>query len=239
MKIAGIETYFGGKGSDGVYQTIINCIRPHDTFMAPFLVHCAVMRFKKPAGRNLGLDRDPDVIHLWHQAKLANLELYCTDGIEYLENFQPRANQRTVIYCDPPYPKSSRKSNHRYNYELTDEEHLRLLQALKRLDCDILISTYKNGLYQQELNAWRLKSFTGQTRGGPATEYLYMNFENPEGQLHDYRFLGQNFSDRQRIKRKIQRWSNRLQRLPNEETNAILTALSDNDNFHDRQHSQK
>jgi DNA adenine methylase len=32
--------------------------------------------------------------------------------------------------------------------------------------------------------------------------------------LHDYRYLGEDFRERERIKRKKQRWTDRLERLP-------------------------
>ena len=145
MKIENIDTYFGGKGGDGVYQTLINCIRPHDIFISPFLGNCAVLRYKKAAGRNIGLDLDPEIIAHWQAANIENLELHCQNGIEYLENLRLETNKSTVIYCDPPYPLESRRhAKQRYKFELTTPEHQRLLRAIKRLGCDVLISTYEN-----------------------------------------------------------------------------------------------
>ena len=226
MKIQGINTYLGGKESSGVFQTIINQIRPHQRFISPFLGNCAVLRYKLPAKVNVGIDRDQNIIELWQQAGLEKLKVYCGDGIAYLEYLEVSQDEPTVVYCDPPYPISTRVSQHRYNFEMTDDEHLRLLTAIKKLDCDVLISTYANDLYSQELQGWPVIQFTAGTRGGPAIESLYMNFENPEGVLHDYRFLGEGFSDRQRVRRKIKRWSNKLRQLPSKERNAILASLS-------------
>jgi len=223
--ISGLKTYFGGKGGEGVYQTIINCIRPHDVFISPFLGHCAVMRFKKPATRSVGLDLNPEVISLWQKMKIANLDLLCQNGITYLENLKLNNHEQTVIYCDPPYPRSSKKSHHHYKFDMTDKDHERLLRVIKKLDCDVLISTYENGLYKKGLRDWQLKKFQAKTRGRVATEFLYMNFDNSAGRLHDYNFLGDDFTERQRIKRKINRWLKRLQGLPKAEMNAILKTL--------------
>ena len=44
IKIPGLTTYFGGKGSAGTYQRIINHIRPHDTLIIPFLGNYALTR---------------------------------------------------------------------------------------------------------------------------------------------------------------------------------------------------
>ncbi len=232
------ETYFGGKGGDGVYQNIINCIRPHQVFISPFLGHCAVMRFKKPARRSVGIDLDPAVIEVWQNKGIENLELICMDGIVFLESLELEAAEPAVVYCDPPYPKDARKSRHGYQYDMSYRDHERLLRIIKQLPCDVLISTYENDLYAQELADWQVKTFPAKTRNGTATEYLYMNYENTEGLLHDYSFLGQDFTDRQRIKRKIARWVSRLQRLPRPEMNAILTAIYENHPVHGR-HSHK
>ena len=45
--------------------------------------------------------------------------------------------------------------------------------------------------------------------------------------LHDYRHLGAGFRERERIKRKKQRWTARLHRLPVLERQALLAAIDD------------
>jgi len=63
------------------------------------------------------------------------------------------------------------------------------------------------------------------TRGGRlAEEVLWMNYPEPVT-LHDYRYLGADFRERQRIKRKTQRWTRRLQEMPDVERYAMLAAL--------------
>jgi len=63
------------------------------------------------------------------------------------------------------------------------------------------------------------------TWGTMATEYIWYNYPTPE-KLHDYSFLGNDFTDRQRIKRKIARWSNKLKNLPALERNAIIDSIT-------------
>jgi hypothetical protein len=75
------------------------------------------------------------------------------------------------------------------------------------------------------LPGWRKIHFKAQTRRGTATETLYMNYPEPK-QLHDYRFIGTNYRDRDRIQQKIKRHVNRLQRLPVLERNAIIQAIT-------------
>ena len=54
--------YPGGKGGAGVYQTIINQMPPHAVYIEPFLGGGSVMAAKRPAGLNIGVDLDAEVI---------------------------------------------------------------------------------------------------------------------------------------------------------------------------------
>ncbi len=49
-------TYPGGKNGPGVYQTLINQIPPHDTYIETHLGGGAVLRHKRPAALNIGID---------------------------------------------------------------------------------------------------------------------------------------------------------------------------------------
>jgi hypothetical protein len=64
------------------------------------------------------------------------------------------------------------------------------------------------------------------THGGPRTEWLWCNFPEPIA-LHDYRYLGVGFRERERIKRKKQRWTARLHGLPMLERQALLAAIDE------------
>ena len=57
--------YPGGKSGSGVYQRLINLMPPHPVYCEPFLGGGAVMRLKRPAAYNIGVDMDADVIRAW------------------------------------------------------------------------------------------------------------------------------------------------------------------------------
>lgn len=79
--------------------------------------------------------------------------------------------------------------------------------------------------YNELLNSgWRKVEYKTSTRGGTVTDALYMNYPEP-AELHDYRFLGKDRIDRQRIKRKINGKVRQLLGLPQLERNAILQAM--------------
>jgi len=113
-----------------------------------------------------------------------------------------------------------------YEHEFgTVEQHHELLQLIKSLKCMVMISGYWSKLYAQELNDWRTLSYNAMTRAGRvAREWLWMNYPEPIA-LHDYAFLGTDRTDRQRIKRKIQRWEKRLENMPTLEKRVLLLAL--------------
>lgn len=143
-----------------------------------------------------------------------------------------------VVYCDPPYLLSSRRSaERRYMWEASDQVHdgqderwhKALLKLLNELPCYVLLSGYDSPLYRKLLNQkkWRVISYKAPIRGGNvATEFLWCNFPQPS-ELHDYRFLGENRRERERIKRKKARWVNKLKVMPDLERYAILGALQE------------
>ncbi len=231
------DTYFGGKSGSGVAQQIINELRPHDVYIEPFLGNGSVYRYKKAARINILNDLDPLVVERWSRSGVAVLNYAAVD---LLQRYPFLPERRYCLYLDPPYPLGSRRSARKvYNYEMTDDDHRELLTVIINLPgcVDVCISTYENDLYKTYLSGWRLKTFNSQTRQGPAVEYLYMNYSNPTGLLHDYRHLGTDRTDRQRIRRKINREIEKLNRLPVLERNAIIFEILnqstvDESNYH-------
>ena len=57
--------YPGGKSGPGVYHRLINLMPPHAVYCEPFLGGGAVMRLKRPAAYNIGVDLDSGVIAAW------------------------------------------------------------------------------------------------------------------------------------------------------------------------------
>jgi len=238
-----MATYPGGKNGAGIYQKIINLMPPHDVYIEPFLGGGAVMRLKRPADLNIGLDLSAASIAAFRDSDLGifgagghvdrpSLDLTVGDGLEKLERIAdgrlPFAG-RILIYCDPPYLMSTRSGKRLYEFEMSVLEHRRLLRCAIALkdSCSIMISGYASSLYARALKGWNSIQFQSMTRGGyPKTEHLWFNFERPV-ELHDYRYLGANFRERERIKRMKQRWTARLDRMPALQRQALLSAIAD------------
>ncbi len=216
------SSYPGGKGGAGVYQTIINLIPPHNTYIETHLGGGAIMRHKKPAKKNIGIDIDPAVIARWNDAP--GITIIQDDAARYLADCQFTGHE--FVYSDPPYLMETRTSGKLYNFEYSDDDHVRLLRLLLSLPCMVMVSGYHSALYNDVLWGWNKKSFESMTRGGTKrTEWVWYNYPDPVN-LHDYSYLGDTFRERERIKRKLNRWVNRLNSLPVLERNALLSAMS-------------
>lgn len=182
------------------------------------------MRNKRPSKNNIGIEIDAEVVEKWIEGEQVDFELIHGDAIEFFKSYQ--FTGREFVYCDPPYLRETRKKKTRlYKYDYSREHHIELLDILKSLPCMVMISGYESALYRESLKGWNKHSFLAGCQHGVATEWLWMNY-NPPVELHDYRYLGDDFRERERIKRKSQRWVSRLQAMPILERQALLAAIS-------------
>jgi hypothetical protein len=111
--------YPGGKGGAGVYQTIINNIPPHDTYIETHLGGGNILERKRPAARSVGIDVDPEVIEVWQQLDVPGLELHHGDAVAWLESHQFTGSE--FVYADPPYVMDSRRGGKLYCHEYDDK----------------------------------------------------------------------------------------------------------------------
>ncbi|MFI0608659.1 MAG: DNA adenine methylase [Anaerolineae bacterium] len=219
----------------GVAQTIINQIPPHAIYLEPFLGSGAVFRAKRPAQVDFGLDVDPLTVEAFvRETGVPQVErpsrgraVACGCALEFLERYEAQGGE--FAYVDPPYLLETRRSSRPiYRCEFAGlDQHERLLELVARLPFPVALSGYPSELYGERLPGWRCLTFETMTRGGAmATEALWMNYPEPQ-ELHDYRFLGRDRIERQRIKRKRERWRARLTTMPTLERWAILAAIQD------------
>lgn len=147
------------------------------------------------------------------------------DVMEFLKCYQWRGGE--MVYLDPPYLHETRRSAHSYPYELTRPDHRRLLGIAKDAPCNVMISGYPSRLYDRELAGWGREEFKVMTRGHTwATEVLWFNYARPTV-LHDVTYVGKDFRERLRIRRKRDRWRARLAKLPALERAVLFEALSE------------
>jgi hypothetical protein len=217
----------GGKEGSGVYQKIINQIPPHKTYIEPFAGGAAILRLKKPAAASIAVDIDPCCTEKLAMLQISGLLVFCDDAISYLKRYRWKGNE--FIYCDPPYLMDTRLTQKRiYPFEFSSpDQHLELLSLLKSIPALIMISSYWSDLYFQTLKDWRFIVYPASTRSTfKVKEFLWMNYPRPLT-LHDYRYVGENFRERERIKRRQRRWAARLKKMAPLERAALLLAIVD------------
>lgn len=244
-------SYLGSKGGNGVCQFLINNIPPHDAYYEFFAGSAQLFRKKKPANFNWlnDLNKDApgivDILNYFHgPSRLIQLIEETFFDINSAGLLKPHAvtssmnamdiinalhlNSSHFLYLDPPYPFESRRDHvkNNYKFELSNKDHVQLLQLCNQSEANIMISTRQNSLYPQLLKGWRMKEFQTTDRGGVVMEQIWMNYPEPN-ELHEYTYLGENSTDRQRINRKVARFKNKLSELPILERNKIIQAITD------------
>lgn len=90
---------------------------------------------------------------------------------------------QTLHYVDPPYLHATRsRSNRRtdnggvYRHELSDEQHLELLDVLQSLKGMVILSGYPSAVYDEVLADWtRIERAAFKDGAAPSTEVLWLN----------------------------------------------------------------
>ena len=239
--------YFGGKSADVHYHQIINLIPPHHAFIEPFGGKVGIFRHKRPSYRTFIIERDERLENYYqklgimrcHDITAFKNRLFKTgpgayyiieDAFEFLNEPYLIDRDEHYVYCDPPYPLDSRKDNRpTYRFEMSEDDHINLLYILKGYGAaKIGLSTYYNETYQYalaEVPGWDCTEIQAQTRHGRVTEQFWMNYPSPT-ELHDYRYLGADFREREDIVRKQKRWVKNFADLPILEQKAMIERLT-------------
>lgn len=218
--------YPGGKGK--CFQRLINLMPLHRVYIESHLGGGAVLRHKRPAEVSIGIDIDAQVIEHWLAQPTKLCELAHADAVSFLASFAYQGDE--LIYADPPYVPSTRRREKIYRNEYFLEDHVRLLETLKRVPCKVMLSGYDSELYTQALPGWRKASFSAKTHVDVRQECVWMNFE-PPARLHDGAYLGHTFRDRQTIKRRHARLENRFAQMDPVERHELLRVLNDRFGF--------
>lgn len=230
------QNYLGKKTGSGIPHFIISKMPKHDVYIEPFLGTGSIMSMKAAAKINIGIDRDKGILD-----KLdfdSRYSIVNANSLEVLvstiDKYISYGHKKVCIYLDPPYVHSTRSSLNscKYLYDMTDAQHMELLKLLYTIDKKydnvyILLSGYKSELYMSMLSGkWKYFETYTMSRGGKRVESLWTNFNPSEFIKHDYNFIGKDYTDRQRIKRKADRWVKNLEAMPLDERMFILKEIS-------------
>lgn len=138
--------------------------------------------YKRTGWRNNGSKSLQPITNLWNDlpariratiARLKDAEIESVPALALIERYK---TVDTLIYADPPYVLSTRKGVKLYAHEMTDQDHLALLDTLDRHPGPAILSGYHCDLYDARLAHWAVRERTmlaekGQTR----TEVLWLN----------------------------------------------------------------
>ncbi len=103
------------------------------------------------------VDSLPDV-----HARLRTVQIENMDAIQCIRKYAHDCKKdgkvlRSLIYCDPPYPLSTRSGGAMYDHELTDDQHRELVRTLLDVPGHKVVSTYEHPIYEPLLDAgWEI-----------------------------------------------------------------------------------
>jgi len=219
-----LPEYPGRKAAAGAWQKILSNIPRCELFIEAMAGSAYISSLVKESCQTIVNDIDKKVIDKI-QTATENIEFFNLDYQAIIQRFDNGSPGR-VFYFDPPYLKETRsyqKPIYRFPWE-DDTEHNRFLKAATAMKSPAMISHYPCPLYDKALKKWRKITYNSMTRAGIREESLYMNFPQPV-LLQFPGHVGDNFTDRQRIKRKVDRLVKRLTNEPEHERAAILSTI--------------
>lgn len=117
--------------------------------------------------------KTPDIIRKTAE-RLRGVQIENRPALDLIDRFN---FPNVLIYADPPYILSTRHGK-QYRHEMTDADHMDLLDALKAHKGSVILSGYENKLYNDALNGWHKDTVSSRTQtAAKRQEVLWMNFE--------------------------------------------------------------
>lgn len=104
--------------------------------------------------------------------RLQGVQIENQDAIRLMERYR---HDDVLIYADPPYVLETR-SNRIYAHEMTDDDHVNLLDVLDSHPGPVLLSGYAHPIYDERLRHWQRETIQAKAEAGRTrTEVLWIN----------------------------------------------------------------
>ena len=111
-----------------------------------------------------------------------------TDAIQLIKKYN---FSDVLMYLDPPYVKSTRRTNRLYRHEMDENGQIEMLEAVTKSKAKIILSGYQSDLYDSRLEGWKKDTIqTRTTAADMAIETIWMNYTPPIKQLTIYEIEG-------------------------------------------------
>lgn len=84
--------------------------------------------------------------------RLREIQIENLDIIELIKKYD---KDTTLFYLDPPYIKDTRKAKEVYEHEMTEEQHIKLVDTLLEVKGKVVLSGYDHKIYDRlEQDGW-------------------------------------------------------------------------------------
>lgn len=112
--------------------------------------------------------------------RLRDVHIECRDFRDVLPLY--RSQTHALIYADPPYVRSTLGTDRLYLHDMSDDEHMELIDLLDAHAGPVLLSGYRSALYDDRLAHWtRIDTETRAYRGVRRVESLWLNLAALQG----------------------------------------------------------
>ena len=108
--------------------------------------------------------------------RLKGVQIENRPALDLIRRFN---HSNVLIYADPPYLPDTRCCK-QYQHEMTEQDHLDLLDALKQHKGSVILSGYPSEMYDRELSGWhRITRKSYNQNADQRIEVIWCNFEMP------------------------------------------------------------
>lgn len=106
------------------------------------------------------------------------------EHMDALRLIQRYNNLDVLMYLDPPYLRSTRKTGRLYKHEMDCAGQIAMLEAIRDTKAKVILSGYDSELYNHYLADWKTDTIiTHTTSAEKAEEKIWMNYEPPAEQM--------------------------------------------------------
>jgi DNA adenine methylase len=213
-----MSNYIGNKGGQSILPILTNLIPCSHRYFSLFF-GAGGLEKSKPFSNIKWVCSEINPSNKKYTTPLANIVYSSYQELIADNNF----TSEDFIFADPPYVLSTRLSGKKlYKFEFDEQSHVEFLTSVSNLPAKILITHPVHDLYNSHLTSWFKLPMRYQTRKGIYNDCVWMNYDVSSIELHNYNFLGKDFTERQQIKRKRHNIINRIESLSYHEKMAIL-----------------
>ncbi len=216
-----MKNYIGNKDFSNVIHFLVNRLPKSERYFSLFYGSGGLEKsIYTAAAHFICAEKNPDCKK--YETSMSTIEYY--DYKDLLE--ENVFTQEDFVFADPPYMFSTRRDARKYyKFEFDLNDHIEFLNYMISLPCRIMITHPECDLYNEYLKDWKRVDLKYMTQQGWFTDSVYMNYEPDEMELLNYDCLGNDFVDRQRIKRQRKNIVNKFKNLDPLVLKAIIKDL--------------